>query len=294
MIDKSRKSKNAKIKLKEFYNSSQAYLDRLNKHDEHAFMPYVNLCKRYVPIGSSILDAGCGTGLSSYLLAKAGFKIIGMDISEFFLSEGMKKYKGQKGLSFKVGDISKMPFSNQSFDTVCSYDLLEHVTDVKAVLKEMARVVKRGGLIIIFTANHLNPIEHLKSTIKWQRKVAYKPWEAKSRVRALYKAIRTFFLAINKAIGLNKKIYCLRPVLSNDKEVCGRDFDATWLINWFDIENTLKKLGFSIKDMPTHFEDRIMRKMRILRVPKTLQSFYLKMRARCVIVAVKNENKTTN
>ena len=284
MINKSKESRN--IEIKEFYNSSQAYLDRLNKHDELVFAPYVNLCKRYLPPGSSILDAGCGAGVSSSHLAKAGFRVIGIDVSALFVAEGMRKYKEQEGLSFKVSDVAKMPFSSQSFDAVCSYDLLEHVINVKAVLTEMSRVVKKGGLLIILASNHLNPVEHLKEVIKWQKQDVYKPWEAKSRFGALYKGIRTFFLAINKVLGLNKKIYYLEPVLSNNEGTCGRDFDATWLINWFDLENTLKELGFSIKDTPAHCEDRIMRKMRTLRVPKAIQLFYLKMKLPCLIVGV--------
>ena len=104
---------------------------------------------------------------------------------------------------------------------------------------------------------------------------------------ALYKFISVAFLQLSKATGLNKKIYYIEPILSDDKDVCGRDFDATWLTNWFDIENTIKELGFSIKGTLSHFEGRIVRIMRSLRFSKVLQSFYLKMRNPCVIVGIK-------
>jgi len=130
--------------LKKFYSSSQVYLDRLNKHNKQVFTPYIDLCKRYSPIGSSILDAGCGVGLSSYLLAKSGFKVTGIDISPLFISEAKKKYTNQSKLKFIVEDVGKIPFSDQSFDAVYSYDLLEHITDPKTVLKEMSRVLKKG------------------------------------------------------------------------------------------------------------------------------------------------------
>jgi len=273
--------------LKQFYGTSQIYLDRLKTHDELAFAPYIHLCKSNIPTGSLILDCGCGTGLSSCLLAKAGFRVIGMDVSPLFLSEGMKKYSNQRGLRFYVGDAIKMPFSDQSFDAVCSHDFLEHVTDVKTVLREMDRVVKREGIIIISTANHLDPIQHLRATIKWQKKDVYKPWEARYRLMALYRFISSTFLGIGKAIGLNKRIYYLEPVLSDDKDACGSDFDATWLTNRFDIENALKELGFSIKDAFFPFEDRIILIMRLLGLHEILLSFYIKMRARAVIVAVK-------
>jgi len=104
---------------------------------------------------------------------------------------------------------------------------------------------------------------------------------------ALCKAISIAFLQISKAIGLNKKIYYLEPVLSDDKDVCGRDFDATWLTNWHDIENILKESGFSIKDTLFCFEGRIIRIMRMFKLPKALQSFYLKMSVSCTIVGIK-------
>ena len=232
MIHKSQKNKNTKIKLKKFYNSLQAYLDRLNKHDEQAFASYINLCKRYLPIGLSILDAGCGTGLSSYLLAKAGFRLTGLDISQLFISEGMKKYRDQRGLRFCVGDVSKMPFSKQSFDAVCSFSLLKHVADSIAALKEMAKIVKRRGLVVVYGPNHLSPfrnwyLRRLKVTIRIGMKDHSRLGMSRIQFIILCERLKLFFLQINKAIGLNKKIYYLEPILSDNEDLCGRDFDAT-------------------------------------------------------------------
>lgn len=282
------------VELKQFYSSSQTYLERLKKHDEACFTSYIELCKKLVPRSSSILDCGCGIGLSSYLLVKAGLKVTGMDISPLFISEAKKRYPNQPELRFFVGDAIKMSFPDQSFDAVCSFDLLEHVTDVKGVLKEMCRIIRRGGMLVIFMPNHLDPIQHLIACVLWKTKRKYKPWEARSRVGAFYQFIRTTFLAIEKAIGVNKKIYYLQCVLSDDENICGGDFDATWLTNWFDIENTLREIGFHIEDaLSQNFEGKVMRIMRMLRVPKIMQSFYIKMRAKCVIVGVKNETASS-
>lgn len=286
--DQTRKGDNIDLELKQFYSSSQAYLERLKKHDKETFASYIELCKKLVPAGSSILDCGCGVGLSPYLLAKAGLKVTAMDISPLFIFEAKKRYANQPELRFFVGDAIKMSFPDQSFDAVCSFDLLEHVTDVKGVLKEMCRIIRRGGTLVIFMPNHLDPIQHLIACVLWRAKRKYKPWEAKSRWGAFYQFIRTAFLAIEKATGVNKKIYHTRCVLSDDENVCGEDFDATWLTNWFDIENTLREIGFHIEDtLFQNFNGKAMRIMRVLRVPKIMQSFYTKMRAKCVIVAIK-------
>jgi len=275
-------------KLKQFYSSSRNYLRRLERHDEQMFGSYLWLCKTAMPIGSSILDCGCGIGVSSYLLAKSGFRVTAIDISPLFISEAEKRYGNQSNLAFLIGDVLSMPFRSNSFDAVCSYDLLEHVTDVRGALREMCRIVKTGGLLIAFMPNHLDPVQHLMACIRWKTKDKYKPWEARSRVGAFCQSVRNTFLTIGKALNINRRIYYLEPVLQDDENVCGEDFDATWLTNWFDVENALKELGIFIKDtVPQDFEDRIMSIMRKARLPKALQSFYIKMRAQCVILGVK-------
>jgi len=284
--DQVRKNDDMDIKLKQFYSTSQTYLERLKKHDEEHFSSYIQLCKKLAPRDSSILDSGCGIGVSSYLLAKAGLKVTAIDISPLFVFEAKKRYTNRPELRFLVGDTVKMPFLSQSFSMVCSFDLLEHVTNVKSVLKEMCRVLKNRGLLVIFTSNRLDVIQHLTACIRWKTKQSYKPWEARSRIEAFYQFVRTTFLLVAKAIGISEKIYYLRPVLSDDENVCGEDFDAVWLTNWFDIENSMKKLGFSIT-YPQDFEDKIMHLIRVLRLPRLLQVFYMKTRKPCVIAGIK-------
>jgi len=277
------------IEMKQFYDSSQTYLEWLKNHDEKYFTSYIKLCKAKIPLGSSILDCGCGIGTSSYLLAKEGFKVTAMDISPLFVSEA-KKYGNQQNLRFLVGDASKVPFPDQSFDAVCSYDLLEHVTDVKSVLKEMGGIVKLGGLLIIFMPNHLDPIQYFASFVQWKKKKKnkYKPWEANSRMSAFWYFIKTTLLLFSKAMGINKKIYYLKPVLSDDENTCGEDFDATWLSNIYDIKTILKEYGFSVESMSAEdLKTKIYQRWKMFKLPKVVLLFLIKMRARVTIVAKK-------
>lgn len=276
--------------LKQFYSTSKGYLERLNRHDESSYAQYIELCKTEIPSGGSILECGCGVGLSSYLLAKEGFKVTAIDISPLFISEAKKKYGNHPNLRFLVGDVENMSFADQSFDGVCSILFLEHVTDVKGTLKEMGRILRNGGLLITSMPNFLDPVQHLIACIRWKTKDKYKPWEAKTRIGAFYQFMRIIFLRIVKAFCLNRKIYPLQPVLSNEKEVCGQDFDTTWLANLYDVKNILNELGFSIQCIfPDNSGGKAIQIMRILRLPKVLQSAYKEMRASGFVVVGKKK-----
>jgi SAM-dependent methyltransferase len=214
-----------------------------------------------------------------------------VDISPLFISEAKKRYGDQPGLSFLVGDVEDMSFPGQTFDLVCSSLLLEHVTDVKRTLKEMCRVLKNEGLLIVVAPNYLDPVQHLK-TAYIQRKVEdkHKPWEAKTRIGAFFQFIRITCVLVGKALRINRKIYYLKPILSNEKSNCGQDFDATWLSNRFDISNILSELGFSLRCLfPDDPEGKTIQIMRALGLPEVLQSSYKRMRASGFVIVGKKK-----
>ena len=110
-----------------------------------------------LPPGSRGLDAGCGIGLPALLLAEAigpDGHVTGLDVSPELLLHGEKivKESGLSGqISFKEGDIHKLPFEDDSFDWVWSSDCAGYPSAEKPVslLKELARVVKPGGTVAL-------------------------------------------------------------------------------------------------------------------------------------------------
>jgi ubiquinone/menaquinone biosynthesis C-methylase UbiE len=110
-----------------------------------------------LPAGSQGLDVGCGIGLQTLRLAQAvapGGRITGLDSSEPFLAYA-RKLVGQSGItdqvSFRLGDWSKLPFEDASFDWVWSADAAGYApaNDPLQVICELARVVKPGGFVAI-------------------------------------------------------------------------------------------------------------------------------------------------
>jgi SAM-dependent methyltransferase len=91
-----------------------------------------------------ILDVGCGTGANLEMLAQYG-TAQGVDVSDDAL-----EFCRKKGLDAKKGLAEELPFEDESFDVVTALDVVEHLDDDVAGLKEMHRVLKKGGKTLIF------------------------------------------------------------------------------------------------------------------------------------------------
>jgi len=91
-----------------------------------------------------ILDVGCGTGGNLEMLAKFG-AAEGVDVSDDAL-----EFCQSKGLTVHRGLAEALPFAAESFDVVTALDVVEHLDDDVAGLKEMHRVLKTGGKTLIF------------------------------------------------------------------------------------------------------------------------------------------------
>jgi SAM-dependent methyltransferase len=92
-----------------------------------------------------ILDVGCGTGANLEMLANFG-DAEGVDVSTEALS-----FCKQRGLqSVRLGEAEKLPYPDQTFDLVTGLDVVEHLDDDLAGLREMRRVLKPGGRALLF------------------------------------------------------------------------------------------------------------------------------------------------
>jgi len=109
-----------------------------------------------LPKGSRGLDAGCGIGLQCLLLAEeVGLTghVTGLDVSSEMLDRGREIVKEaglSEGISFEEGDVANLPFDNNAFDWVWSSDCVGYGPwEPLPLLKELARVVKPGGIVAI-------------------------------------------------------------------------------------------------------------------------------------------------
>lgn len=93
---------------------------------------------------SKILDVGCGTGANLEMLKQFG-EAEGVDVSDDAL-----EFCHRKGLKVHKGLAEELPFEDESFEVVTALDVVEHLDDDVAGLREMYRVLKKGGKTLIF------------------------------------------------------------------------------------------------------------------------------------------------
>jgi demethylmenaquinone methyltransferase/2-methoxy-6-polyprenyl-1,4-benzoquinol methylase len=170
-----------------------------------------------LPVGSFGLDAGCGIGLYTLLLAEAvgsAGHITGLDITKEFLAKARSlssKSGIENRISFQEGDACKFPFAENTFDWACSMDFAGYTPlDSVLLLKEMGRVVKPEGRVFLlmwssqkllpgfpilearldttssgiapFTTT-MNPESHMMRGLGWFRRAGLMESEARTFVR---------------------------------------------------------------------------------------------------------------
>ncbi|MCC7127637.1 MAG: bifunctional demethylmenaquinone methyltransferase/2-methoxy-6-polyprenyl-1,4-benzoquinol methylase UbiE [Microbacteriaceae bacterium] len=96
--------------------------------------------------GERILDIAAGTGTSSAAIAKSGAEVVALDFSEGMIEEGKKRHPN---LEFVQGDALDLPFKSGTFDAVTVSFGLRNFEDPRKGLKEMHRVLKPGGRVVI-------------------------------------------------------------------------------------------------------------------------------------------------
>jgi len=117
------------------------------------------------------LDVGCGSGWSTYAFALAGYDASGIDLN----TRGFET-PSTKNLHLQEGSVLDIPYPDETFDVVASYQVLEHVPAPERALREMARVCRTGGVLCIAGPNLLSPllpIWHLLRPSSW-RQMAYR------------------------------------------------------------------------------------------------------------------------
>ena len=128
-----------------------------------------------VPSGLRLVDIGTGTGALLPLLAATGAVVTAVDASEAMLTRARNlcEREGLSGISFETADVQDLPFANDHFDAVYCSMVLHHVARPAKALKEMVRVVKPGGRVVV--------ISFTRHNLTWLREELAHQWPGFSR-----------------------------------------------------------------------------------------------------------------
>lgn len=111
--------------------------------------------------GKDVLDLGCAGGFMAEALVERGAQVTGIDPAAQAI-EAARARAAQMGqdIRYDVGVGEELPYADASFDAVVCVDVLEHVTDLDQVMREVARVLRPGGTFAYDTINR-NPLARL-------------------------------------------------------------------------------------------------------------------------------------
>lgn len=104
--------------------------------------------------GKRVLDVGCGSGLATQVLAEAGADVTAVDLTDWAVATTTMRLAAF-GLDGEVvqADAEELPFANESFDVVFSWGVIMMSTDMERALRELVRVLRPGGQLILMLYN---------------------------------------------------------------------------------------------------------------------------------------------
>lgn len=145
-------------------SSERTYLDEI----QHPWDLYFGLDIAHFLKGQVVLDLGCASGgrsIAWYERYKLN-KIYGIDILNVYI-KAAQNYAGKKraNAEFVCSKGESLPFKDEVFDAILTFDVLEHVQDIKQVLIECNRVLRKGGRLFVVFPSFLHPYEHHLSPV---------------------------------------------------------------------------------------------------------------------------------
>lgn len=106
--------------------------------------------------GGAILDIGCGPGWTSLLLARAGYDVVGVDISERMIEIARERTLDNTAAEFLVGDMEDLDLGRYEFDGVLFFDCLHHCPAYAEALKRAYAHLRPGGHILLMETTWLH------------------------------------------------------------------------------------------------------------------------------------------
>ncbi len=189
-----------------------------------------------------ILEIGCGIGTIVNELSSKGHDIIGIDISGEAIEYGRKKY-GDIHLEVQAAEI--LPYKDESFEAVLSFDLFEHIAAIDKHISEVRRVLGPGGYYLFQTPNKCSNIIYetlWTKSLQWRRYHPSLHSPGQLRRRMARHGFETRFVKMNPINEFTeKKLQKLGPLGKILRRVDFRRMPLVLQTNLYVIANKISK-----------------------------------------------------
>lgn len=130
--------------------------------DEGGDAPWHRLVREHLPplAGRAVLEVACGRGgFAAWLASQGATLVVGGDFSPTAVVQAAAHASAQgTGPRLVVADVATLPCADAAFHVVISCETIEHLRDPRAALRELARVLRPGGTLLLTTPNYFGPM----------------------------------------------------------------------------------------------------------------------------------------
>ncbi len=119
---------------------------------------------------TTVLDAGCGPGVHTIRVARNGFRVCAIDISETMLAHARRRVEAAgvaDKVTFRQQDLTALDFPDNSFRFVFSWGVLIHIPDAEMALDELSRIVEPGGSLALYLNNKFSLDNRIESLARF-------------------------------------------------------------------------------------------------------------------------------
>lgn len=164
------------LKLHQKYHRDTKSTNTIIKNNNFTYRLLINVIEKNLKVNNlNILDIGCGAGTLSFYLAGKGHRITGIDISQKAINECKKS---AKKIKLKNTEFVRVSFPEEfvlkkQFDEIIFTEVIEHISNDRKALKEIYKLLKPNGILILSTPSSTAPLHRLGLTKKFDEEVGH-------------------------------------------------------------------------------------------------------------------------